>query len=169
MQHKITGTVWLLHDLDEHTCGWSFILKTRIFLATEDAEIESCFDALLVLRPHLKRDEFLSQVRRQEEQGYSILALSNGERIASAAGFRIADFLAWGRVLYIDDLTTLPEARKQGFAGLLLDWLIKHARERECNAVHLDTGYARHAAHRVYLNKGFELTSHHMSLCISKP
>ena len=81
----------------------------------------------------------------------------------SAAGFRLAEFMAWGRVLYIDDLTTLPEARGQGFAGLLLDWLAEYARQQGCQAVHLDTGYTRHAAHRVYLSKGFELSSHHMA------
>jgi GNAT superfamily N-acetyltransferase len=102
-------------------------------------------------------------VRRQEAQGFQILALRDEGRVKSAAGFRLAEFMAWGRVLYIDDLTTLPEARGQGFAGLLLDWLAEYARQQGCQAVHLDTGYTRHAAHRVYLSKGFELSSHHMA------
>ncbi len=37
-------------------------------------------------------------------------------------------------------------------------------REQGCNAVHLDSGYQRHAAYRLYLNKGFVLSSHHLAL-----
>lgn len=67
-------------------------------------------------------------MRRQQIQGYQILALRHEGVIKSAAGFRFAEFLAWGRVLYIDDLTTLPEARAQGHADGLLDWLIEHVK-----------------------------------------
>lgn len=138
-------------------------LKPTIFLARTDSQIESCFEAFSVLRPHLKRDQFLAQVRRQEAQGYQLLALEDDEFVKSAAGFRLAEFLAWGRVLYIDDLTTLPDARGRGFAGMLLDWISAHAEQHGCGAVHLDTGYTRHAAHRVYLSKGFELSCHHLA------
>jgi GNAT superfamily N-acetyltransferase len=137
-------------------------LKPVILIAQDDSQIESCFDAFSALRPHIKRDQFLAQVRRQEAQGYQILALQDEGVVKSAAGFRLAEFLAWGRILYIDDLTTLPDAREKGFGGMLLDWLVEHARQQRCDAVHLDTGYARHAAHRLYLGKGFELRSHHM-------
>lgn len=136
---------------------------TDIFLPGTDAELDACFDAYLVLRPHLTREQFVPQVRRQEAQGFQIVALRDEGLVKSAAGFRLAEFMAWGRVLYIDDLTTVPAARGQGFAGRLLDWLTEFARQQGCQAVHLDTGYTRHAAHRLYLSKGFELSSHHMA------
>ncbi len=139
-----------------------------IFLPKTDAEIESCFDVFSVLRPNLTRQEFLPRVRRQEQQGYQIAALRSGDLIASAAGFRISDFLAWGRVLYIDDLSTLQNLRGQGHAGAILDWLTNYASGQSCDAMHLDTGYARHAAHRVYLSKGFELNCHHLAKAIQK-
>ncbi len=142
------------------------IPQPRLFLAHDDSQIESCFDAFSVLRPHVRREAFLPQIRRQEEQGFRVLALEQDEVIKSVAGFRIAEFLAWGRVIYIDDLSTLPEARGQGFAGMLLDWLAEYARKQGCKALHLDTGYARHVAHRLYLNKGFELSCHHMTMAL---
>ncbi|MFY9811705.1 GNAT family N-acetyltransferase [Aquabacterium sp.] len=114
----------------------TFPLSPDIFLAQSDAELDACFDAYAVLRPHLTRDRFVPQVRRQEAQGFQILGLRDEGRVKSAAGFRLAEFMAWGRVLYIDDLTTLPEARGQGFAGLLLDWLAEYARQQGCQAVH---------------------------------
>lgn len=138
-------------------------MNPTIFLAQTDSQIESCFDAFSVLRPHLKRAQFLAQVRRQAAQGFQVLALEDHGLVKSAMGFRLAEFLAWGRVIYIDDLTTLPDARGRGFAGLLLDWIAEYAQQQGCCAIHLDTGYTRHAAHRVYLSKGFELSCHHLS------
>lgn len=138
----------------------------EIFIANTDAEIEACFPPFSFLRPHMEKDKFLPQVRRQQAQAYQILALKHEGAIKSAAGFRFAEFLAWGKVLYIDDLTTLPEATSQGFAGALLDWLIDHARSSQCHGVHLDSGYARHVAHRLYLRKGFQLSSHHFALAL---
>ena len=139
-------------------------MKTEIFIANTDAEIEACFPAFSALRPHIEPKNFLAQVRRQQTQSYQMLALRDEGRVKSAAGFRFAEFLAWGKVLYIDDLTTLPAETSKGFAGSLLDWLINHAVSCHCQGVHLDTGYARHAAHRLYLREKFLFTSHHVSL-----
>lgn len=139
-------------------------MTPEIFIAQSDMDIEACFPAFSTLRPHVRREEFLPQVRRQQAQSYEILALRHDGLIKSAAGFRFAEFLAWGKVLYIDDLTTLAGERSQGYAGALLDWLIAHAKQQRCDGVHLDTGYARYAAHRLYLRKGFQLKSHHLAL-----
>src|SRR5687768_3515831 len=99
----------------------------KIFIAESDEDIAACFQVFSALRPHVAERDFLPRVRRQQEQGFRILALRHEGVIKSAAGFRFGDFLAWGRVLYIDDLTTVPAARGQGFGGMLLDWLLAHA------------------------------------------
>ncbi len=129
-----------------------------------DREIERAFPVFTHLRPHLDRASFLQRVRTQRAEGYKVIYVESDGVIASAAGYRVLSFLAWGKVLYIDDLITLPEKKRSGMGGALLDWLIEEARKLECDEVHLDTGYARHDAHRLYLNKGFKLASHHMSL-----
>jgi GNAT superfamily N-acetyltransferase len=139
-------------------------LNRDIFITQTDEDILACFAAFKVLRPHLDETEFLPQVRRQQAQSYSILALRHNGIVKSVAGFRLAEFLAWGRILYVDDLVTLPGETGRGFAGTLLDWLIVHAHSLQCRGIHLDTGYTRHAAHGLYLSKGFKLSSHHMAL-----
>lgn len=139
-------------------------MSVEISLVSNKAGLEKCFDAFLILRPHLELNMFLSQVERQRQQGYQVLALSEEGEVVSVAGFRVAEFLAWEKILYIDDLSTLPEARCRGFAGQLLTWLADYAKANGCQAVHLDTGYGRHDAHRLYLKKGFIMSSHHMVL-----
>lgn len=138
-----------------------------ILLMRSESEVESCFPVFHALRPHLTKEIFVPQVVRQQAQGYAIVAIKHDGVIKSVAGFRMAEFLAWGKVLYIDDLATLPGQTSHGFAGALLDWLADHARHHQCDAVHLDTGYARHAAHRLYLRKGFQFACHHLALDLS--
>ncbi|MFN7808943.1 MAG: GNAT family N-acetyltransferase [Pseudanabaena sp.] len=139
-------------------------MKFEIFIASTNEDINSCFPVFKELSPNLDFETLLPQVRRQESQSYKVLALRQNGEIKSVAGFRFCEFLAWGKILYIDDLSTLESARGNGFAGTLLNWLIEHAKSVGCNAVHLDSGYARHTAHRLYLQKGFRLSSHHFAL-----
>ncbi len=138
-------------------------MDADIFNAESDADLIDCFPVFQALRPHLAEADFAPRVRRQAAQGYRILALRREGVVRSVAGYRLAEFLAWGKILYIDDLATLPGHTGCGYAGALLDHLIAFARAAGCHAVHLDSGYARQAAHRLYLNKGFRLASHHFS------
>jgi GNAT superfamily N-acetyltransferase len=138
----------------------------EIRLAETDAEIERCFPAISVLRPHLRHEEFVSRVHTQQQQGYRLLYLGDLSQVPSVAGFRILEYLAWGKVLYIDDLSTIPDERGRGHGRQLLEWLIEWGKSQACDEIHLDTGYQRHNAHRLYLRKGFELNCHHLSMCI---
>ncbi|MHB8629251.1 MAG: GNAT family N-acetyltransferase [Aggregatilineales bacterium] len=132
--------------------------------AETDEHIQQCFPALKALRPHLDETTFLAQVKRQQMQGYRLLFLQTEGEFRSVAGYRILEFLAWGKILYIDDLITLPGEKRKGYAGQLLDWLIAYAKTQGCAQIHLDSGYQRHDAHRLYLNKGLDLNCHHFAL-----
>jgi GNAT superfamily N-acetyltransferase len=134
-----------------------------IFIESRE-DIDHCFDVFKVLRPHIEKEQFIDQVVRQKSQSYQIVGLKVNGKIESAAGFRFAKFLAWGKVLYVDDLTTLPQSRGNGYAAVLMDWLIEYAKANECDQLHLDTGHQRHSAHKLYLKKGLNIVSHHLSL-----
>lgn len=134
--------------------------------ATTDEALRACFPVIHELRPHLAEEAFLAQVRRQEAaSGYRLIYLAaEGGDVVAVAGYRIAEFLAWGKALYVDDLATLSRARLQGHAGRLLDWLIAEARAQGCAELHLDSGVHRHDAHRLYLGRKLRITSHHFAL-----
>lgn len=102
----------------------------------------------------------------QRPQGYRLVAALEGDAPAlAAAGFHVFDHLSWGRVLYIDDLAALPAARRHGLARGLLDWLEGEGRRLGCSELHLDSAVGEHraAAHRLYLNAGLRISSHHFS------
>ena len=127
------------------------------------------FAAMRALRPHLRAEEqFVVRVDRvQRAEGYRLVgAFEDGVRDAAAvAGFKIAHNLAWGRFLYLDDLSTAPHARRRGHARALLDWLLDEARRTGCEQFHLDSGVGleRADAHRLYLNAGMVIVAHHFA------
>jgi GNAT superfamily N-acetyltransferase len=101
------------------------------------------FEAMRALRPALTDAEaFAARVDGvQRPEGYRLVAAFDDDRVVAVAGFRVAHCIAWGRYLYVDDLSTLPEARRHGHARALLDWLAHEARRLACDQLHLDSGY----------------------------
>jgi len=128
-------------------------------------QIRSCYEVMRQLRPHLvEQQAFVEQVQRQLAEGYQLACCREKEKIVAVAGFRFLEFLAWGKVLYIDDLITNSEVRKNGHGGKLLKWIIEQGKQMNCDQVHLDSGPQRHDAHRLYLNHGFKIIGHHFAL-----
>jgi GNAT superfamily N-acetyltransferase len=123
--------------------------------------------AMAELRPAFAgaADRFAAQVDEgQRPQGYRLFAsFVAGEPDAVAvAGFRRVTALSWGDVLYLDDLSTRADHRGRGHGGALLAAVVTEAEQLGCEAVHLDSGHQRFAAHRLYLGAGFEIRSHHL-------
>lgn len=81
----------------------------------------------------------------------------------AVAGFRVSENLGWGRHVYVDDLSTLPDARKQGHARQLLEWVHAEAARLGVGQVHLDSGVGpeRAAAHGLYFTSGYRISCYH--------
>lgn len=139
-------------------------MTVLIQLATTPAQIARCFPVMQQLRPHFEQDGFVEQVTRQQEQGYRLAAIEADGEVRAVAGYRFIETLAWGRIMYVDDLVTDDAERSQGWGGRLLDWLIETAREEGCQQFHLDSGVQRFGAHRFYLMKRMQITCHHFAL-----
>jgi GNAT superfamily N-acetyltransferase len=137
------------------------IFPMKIQVAQSDADILKCWPVMHVLRPHLQESAFLPTVREMLTEGYRLAFIEENGIAASAIGFRYEQKLFDGKQFYIDDLTTLDEHRGKGYAGLLLDFVFESARALGYDCVTLDSGPTRHDAHRLYLNKGFKIASHH--------
>ena len=138
-------------------------------LAQTKADILLCRDAILALRPHLADVDLTELIPIMQAEGYQLafIEAEDGQRAAAICGYRYLQFLFNGRHFYIDDLSTLPDFRGRGYGGILLDFVAQEARQRGFTCVTLDSGHQRFAAHRLYLNKGFTISSHHFTLKIN--
>jgi GNAT superfamily N-acetyltransferase len=130
-------------------------------------EIRRCYPVMHELRPHLAEAAFVEQVQRQQASaGYALVFLEVDHAITALAGYRIAECLAWGRYLYVDDLVTAARRRSQGDGRRLFAWLVAQARATACAQLHLDSGVQRFGAHRFYLQQRLDLTCHHFSMLL---
>lgn len=130
-----------------------------------EEQIRACHKVMQQLRPHLTEEQaFVEQVQRQLAEGYHLAYYQDADQVKALAGFRFLEFLAWGKVLYIDDLITDSEERRSGHGGKLLKWVIEEGKKAKCDQIHLDSGPQRHDAHRLYLNHGFKIIGHHFAL-----
>jgi GNAT superfamily N-acetyltransferase len=127
------------------------------------------FPAMRALRTHYEDEAaFVERVDGvQRAEGYRLVGIFADEsaHALAVAGFRVGHMLAWGRFLYVDDLSTLPEARRHGYGRQLLDWLGEEAERLGCDQLHLDSGVGpdRIDAHRLYFNVGLAITSYHFA------
>jgi len=135
-----------------------------IAVAKTDDEIQNCYAVMAELRPHIKPDEFLPQVKKQaENSGYRLAYLIDGE-VKAVGGFRISEWLSGGKYLEIEDLVAKSGERSKGYGGELFDWLVEHAKENNCNQVKLVSHVKRFGAHRFYLQKRMDIQAHYFSL-----
>jgi GNAT superfamily N-acetyltransferase len=139
-------------------------MTPRIQIASNSDDIARCFEVMHELRPHLTLESFLAQAARQQTQGWRLAFLESDGVVRSVTGYRLLENLAWGRFLYVDDLVTRDVDLGVGFGSRLLDWLVDEAKRQDCDQFHLDSGVQRFGAHRFYLHKGMDITSHHFAM-----
>ena len=65
---------------------------TEIRIAETDEEIERCYPVMLELRPHIAREDFLPQVRRQmAASGFRLVYLTDEAEVKAVGGIRVAE------------------------------------------------------------------------------
>ena len=136
---------------------------TNVQIVETESDMEKCRTAIQALRPQLGDDIYLEAVKKTLADNRQIIFIEENGKAAAVAVFETGYNLFRGNYIYIDDLSTLPEQRGKGYAGILIDWILDYAKKEDYAQVHLDSGVseARTNAHRLYLNKRFQVTSLH--------
>ena len=136
----------------------------EIRIAEGGSDLEVVGRLMLQLRSGYDLRGMISQIKAQQERGYTVAYAEEDGRAVCAAGFVIETRLAWGKHMYIEDLVTDSKRRSSGLGRVMVDWLKCHARENGCEQIHLDSAVQRFPAHRFYLREGFNIASHHFSI-----
>ena len=119
------------------------------------------------LRPQIPEAAYLETVRRMmQTDGYLQAAVFDGDTAVAVAGYRFMETLFSGKMLYVDDLNTDDALRSRGHGKLLMDWLKREARERECVQLQLDSGVQREQTHRFYFREGLTISSYHFRIAL---
>lgn len=120
----------------------------------DDDQIDSAFAVMSVLRPHLRADQFVEQVRRMGLDGYCLAGGLVDGRVVVVAGYRLSETLFRGRHLFVDDLVTDPAHQKKGYGTAMLRYLAELAHEENIERIYLDS---RITAKSYYEHIGFTM------------
>jgi GNAT superfamily N-acetyltransferase len=136
---------------------------TKVQLVATETDILKCRSAIQALRPSLTDELYFEAVQKTIADNRQIIFIEDDGQASAVAVFETGYNLFRGKYIYIDDLSTLPQQRGQGYAGILLDWIIDFAEREQYAQIHLDSGVNvnRSDAHRLYLNRRFQITSLH--------
>ena len=135
-------------------------------LAESDEQIIECFSTISQLRPHLKKENFIEQVRRQQQDGNQLAFIKVKDRVVAVAGFFISESLRYGQFLYVYDLVVDENVRSKGYGRDIFEWLVDYAKSKDCKVLRLDSGVQRFDAHRFYFRQRMKIASYHFSLSL---
>ena len=119
-----------------------------------DADIQAAFPVMAELRARLRPQTFLAEVRRQQVEGYRLIAAFDAGAIVGLAGIRRSHTLSRGEHLFVDDLVTTESRLGTGVGTGLLQWLAARAAEQGLDRIYLDS---RATARGFYERLGFEM------------
>jgi GNAT superfamily N-acetyltransferase len=117
-----------------------------------DAELAGAFPLMATLRDRIRAETFLTEIRRQQQDGYKLIGAFDGERLVALAGIRRSHTLSRGEHLFVDDLVTDESVRGRGYGRALMEWIADRARAEGIPRVYLDS---RITARGFYEKLGF--------------
>jgi len=124
----------------------------RIRELTAESEIAGAYPLMATLRPDLRAESFVAQVRAQRRDGYRLIGGFVEQRLVALAGIRDGCTLSRGPHLFVDDLVTNVGAHGQGHGRAMLRWIAEEARRRGLPKIWLDS---RATAKGFYEKVGF--------------
>ena len=133
---------------------------------------DSRWGVVLPVLQQLREDLTLDDIRGicDDAQGqrptFTALFLDGG--CVAVAGWRVMRNTHLGKVLYIDDLVVDAGHRSRGYGAKMLEMLKEQAKSLGVQAIDLDSGVQRHAAHRFYMSNGFIISSYHFRAYLSE-
>ncbi|MEN5058424.1 GNAT family N-acetyltransferase [Sphingobacterium kitahiroshimense] len=133
-------------------------------------DISVCKDIILAFRTNLKEEGYeqaITHMIKNESLHIDYVYDPEHRKAAAFVGYRYMCMLRTGPIIYIDDLYTDPAYRGKGCGAALLAHVKRKGIEKGMKAVHLDSGFPLHPAHRLYLKSGFDLACHHFALTLA--
>ncbi len=95
----------------------------------------------------------------ERDDGDVLLAEEDGELVGLASVCVDIPSIRFGTRCWLEDLVVTSRRRSTGIGARLLGEAAAWARERGCTHLELDSGNARKAAHRFYIDQGMEQQS----------
>ena len=135
----------------------------EIKIATEE-EIKYCYKIMSQTNENLSEEDFISLISQQIKNGYKLIYVLENNEVICVTGFVIAQKIAWGKHLHIEDFVTSKSLKSTEAAKALFDFIKIYAKQQKCTSIHLDSSVDREEAHKFYLYENMKIDSYHFSI-----
>lgn len=101
---------------------------------------------------------------QQQEYNYQLIGNFNpDEELLGVAGFVCRHSLALGNYLLIEDLVIAKSLNSSEAGSKLMRWMRNYAADHDCQQLHINSVVKDYALHKLFLQEGFRISSHHFS------
>ena len=122
-------------------------------------ELENIYSVVSQLRVDLSYEEFENLIYDMRYMEYKMIGIMQKDLLLCYAGVAIQTNLYHKRHLYIFDLVTDEKYRTQGYAKMMLEYLVDYAKMGMCENIVLSSGLAKEDVHSFYEKNGFSKKS----------
>ncbi len=124
-------------------------MSIALLSVIDDARIVSFIQ---LLEPELTVATIHARLVEMAGQGYACVGCFENDALLGIAGFSIRTHCFSGRVMFVENVVFLPEARGLGMGESLMAWLEGRARALGCAMLTLDA-YARNVRARAFYSR----------------
>jgi GNAT superfamily N-acetyltransferase len=123
---------------------------------------EICQMMLLQFKEHaIDADEaalnnVILQILEDNSQGLFLIAESMQRMVGVAYLAFVSSLEHQGKCAWLEELFVVPDYRRRGVGGLLIDAALQHATRQGCNAVDLEVMKSHRQVEKLYQRKGFK-------------
>jgi GNAT superfamily N-acetyltransferase len=122
-----------------------------------DISLEDSYKILSDVEPDIPESEFFVKYKKLLKGDVKVLGLFSDTELCTVAVASIIDDNIDGRYLYLYDLVTDIEKRRQGYGTEMLKYVQNLAIYNGCQRIKLNSGLHRSDEHRFLKSNGFEM------------
>jgi GNAT superfamily N-acetyltransferase len=128
-------------------------MQITLLSVTDDARIVAFIQ---LLEPELSTDTIHTRLVEMVAQGYACVGVFDDDVLLGIAGFSTRTHCFSGRVMFVENVVFLPEARGLGMGESLMAWLEGRARALGCTMLTLDAYACNVRARSFYTRLGYD-------------
>lgn len=118
-------------------------------------ELQTAWSLLTQLKPALTYDAFEDLIYEMRDINYTMLGIFEQERLVTYAGVAISTNLSYKRHLFIYEFVTDKKYRKEGYAKMMLEYLVDYAKMGACKNIVASAEIQEFSGQEFYEKKEF--------------
>ena len=126
----------------------------KLVLLKDILEMEVSFPLIKELYAEMTMENYRKMLSEMTSN-YGQLLVYNNNQLAGVCGFWIGTKLWCGKYLELDNVIVSAPFRSLGIGKMMCDYLVKKAKQEECNMMCLDAYTDNFQAGKFYMNQGF--------------